>query len=42
MSDLVIEVEDKPIYVHKAVLKIRSKYFRKTLARDSETEDDER
>ncbi|XP_033334752.2 RCC1 and BTB domain-containing protein 1 [Megalopta genalis] len=26
-SDLTIEVLEKPIYVHKAILKIRSKYF---------------
>jgi len=27
-SDLTIEVKEQPIYVHKAVLKIRSLYFR--------------
>jgi len=27
-SDLTIEVNEQPIYVHKAVLKIRSLYFR--------------
>jgi len=27
-SDLTIEVEEQPIYVHKAVLKIRSLHFR--------------
>ncbi|XP_076669800.1 RCC1 and BTB domain-containing protein 1 isoform X2 [Andrena cerasifolii] len=27
-SDLTIQVEEKPIHVHKAILKIRSQYFR--------------
>lgn len=27
MSDLIIQIEEKPIYVHKTILMIRSTYF---------------
>ncbi|XP_053998303.1 RCC1 and BTB domain-containing protein 1-like isoform X1 [Hylaeus anthracinus] len=37
-SDLVIQVRGKPIYVHKAVLKIRSQYFRRMFRNTSEKE----
>jgi len=40
-SDLTIEVEEQPIYVHKAVLKIRSLYFR-TMFQPNYTENKQR
>ncbi|XP_076243017.1 RCC1 and BTB domain-containing protein 1-like isoform X2 [Calliopsis andreniformis] len=39
-SDLVIQVDGKPIHVHKAILKIRSQYFR-TLFEKHDTENDQ-
>jgi len=35
-SDLTIEVEEQPIYVHKAILKIRSQYLRRMFEFDIE------
>jgi len=33
-SDLVIQVKKQPIYVHKAILKIRCDYFKKMFQHD--------
>ncbi|XP_066581210.1 RCC1 and BTB domain-containing protein 1-like isoform X2 [Prorops nasuta] len=41
LSDLVFEVRGEPIYVHKAVLKIRCQYFR-TMFQEHWTENSER